>query len=308
MSALRIAIVGLGKIARKEHMPAISASSRFSLVAAVDPVGSAQNVPVYRNLASFLDSGIAADALAMCQPPQYRHDAAYLALRAGKHVLLEKPPGVSVAQVQELTELASASARTLFVAWHSRYAAGVEPARAWLAGRRIERIRILWKENVREWHPGQQWIWEPGGFGVFDAGINALSILTRLVPGLPRLKDGTLEVPENRATPLAARLELVLAAGIPIDAQFDFLQEGPPRWEISIDTDAGELALTAGGAALEICGQIHPLGAECEYRALYERFAQLIDAGSSDADLAPLAVVDDAWAHCGRRTVQAFTD
>ena len=57
------------------------------------------------------------------------------AIRAGKHVLLEKPPGATLAEVEALTRLAEASGTTLFAAWHSRYAPGVAPARAWLAER-----------------------------------------------------------------------------------------------------------------------------------------------------------------------------
>src|SRR3546814_6207365 len=71
----------------------------------------------------------------MCQPPQARFEAAAKAIRAGKHVLLEKPPGATLAEVEALTRLAEASATTLFAAWHSRYAPGVAPARAWLAER-----------------------------------------------------------------------------------------------------------------------------------------------------------------------------
>ena len=44
-------------------------------------------------------------------------------------------------------------------------------------------MEILWHEDVHKWHPGQQWIWEPGGFGVFDPGINAFSIATKIFPG-----------------------------------------------------------------------------------------------------------------------------
>ena len=39
-----------------------------------------------------------------------------------------------------------------------------------------------WKEDVTHWHPGQKWIWQAGGLGVFDPGINGLSILTRIMP------------------------------------------------------------------------------------------------------------------------------
>ena len=42
--------------------------------------------------------------------------------------------------------------------------------------RTIRTLTVAWKEDVRIWHPGQAWIWKAGGLGVFDPGINALSI------------------------------------------------------------------------------------------------------------------------------------
>ena len=70
------------------------------------------------------------------------------------------------------------------------------------------RARSTWKEDVRQWHPGQTWIWEAGGFGVFDPGINALSILTTLHPGahLSRRPQRCI-VPSNCETPIAAQIE-----------------------------------------------------------------------------------------------------
>jgi D-galactose 1-dehydrogenase len=41
-------------------------------------------------------------------------------------------------------------------------------------------LHIDWKEDAEKYHPGQTWIWDIGGFGVFDAGVNGLSILSRL--------------------------------------------------------------------------------------------------------------------------------
>src|SRR3546814_4182786 len=88
--------------------------------------------------------------------------------------MLEKPPGATLSEVHALEALARKQGRTLFATWHSREAAAVEPARALLATRKIRSVRVEWKEDVRHWHPGQAWIWEPGGLGVFDPGINAL--------------------------------------------------------------------------------------------------------------------------------------
>ena len=73
-------------------------------------------------------------------------------------------------------------------------------------GKRVRELRVTWKEDVRHWHPGQAWIWEPGGFGVFDPGINALSILTRILPSPIFVQSATLAVPANRAAPIAAEI------------------------------------------------------------------------------------------------------
>jgi L-arabinose 1- dehydrogenase len=91
-----------------------------------------------------------------------------------------------------LAELAKEHGRSLFASWHSRYAPGVETARTWLTARVIKSVQVLWKEDVRKWHPNQDWIWQPGGLGVFDPGINALSIMTRILPRAFFLKSAEL--------------------------------------------------------------------------------------------------------------------
>ena len=65
-------------------------------------------------------------------------------------------------------------------------------------------MEIIWHEDVHKWHPGQEWIWQPGGFGVFDPGINAFSIATKIFPGGLFVKLADLSFPENAQTPIAA--------------------------------------------------------------------------------------------------------
>src|SRR5207247_854744 len=119
----------------------------------------------------------------------------------------------------------------------SRYAAAVAQSRAWLAGRTLRKASIGWKEDVRHWHPGQTWIFEAGGFGVFDPGINALSILTEVVRDPILVTAAELEVPANRQAPIAARLAMETAKGAPIEAVFDFRQTGPQTWDIVLEAD-----------------------------------------------------------------------
>jgi predicted dehydrogenase len=187
---ISIAIVGLGKIARDQHVPSLAASKEFTLVATASPHNTLEQVPSYTDISALLDARPDVDAVALCTTPQVRFAIARQALEHGCHVLLEKPPGATLGEVRELVDLAASNGVTLLASWHSRHANGVEPAREWLSTRRITRVSVSWKEDVRKWHPGQTWIWKAGGLGVFDPGINALSILTRILPGnlpAPRL-------------------------------------------------------------------------------------------------------------------------
>jgi D-galactose 1-dehydrogenase len=237
-----------------------------------------------------------------------RHAQAAAALKAGKHVLLEKPPGATVSELAPLIAAARQTGRTLFATWHSRFAPAVEPATAFLAGRQIKSVVVEWKEDVKVWHPGQAWIWEPGGLGVFDAGINALSILTRILPRPFFLTQAELSFPQNRAAPIAADLVFSDDTGLPIRAEFDWRQTGPQTWDISVDTDAGRLTLSSGGSHLVHDGHILVDEKQAEYRGIYRRFVELIANGVSDVDLSPLAHVADAFMLGRRREVDPFNE
>jgi len=308
MNPIRIAIVGFGKIARDQHLPAIAATDGVTLAAIASRNASLANIPHFATIDDLLREGPAIDAVALCTPPQVRRVQALKALAAGKHVMLEKPPGATVSELDPLIALAAKNGRTLFATWHSRFAPAVEPAREWLAARRIEKVAISWKEDVRVWHPGQGWIWEPGGLGVFDPGINALSILTRILARPVFVTGAELSFPANRAAPIAARLSLADAAGLSISAEFDFRQTGPQSWDIVVDTDDGPLTLSGGGARLAVRDRLLVDAPEAEYSGLYRRFVELVAAGTSDIDLAPLRLVADAFMLGSRRAVEPFED
>ncbi len=262
----------------------------------------------YNLLEEMLESENNLHAVVLCQPPQVRYVAARQALLAGKHVFLEKPPGMTLSEVEALNDIAHAKCLTLFASWHSRSGSAVEKARVWLADKTIEWIRIEWKEDVRVWHPGQEWIWQPGGFGVFDPGINALSILTHIVPEAVRMKAAELFFPDNREAPIAAKLIMATASGAPVRAEFDFLQTGPQSWDTAVETSDGALLLGEGGNTLSMRGAEVALDGQNEYRTLYRHFVQLVGRGQSDVDLAPLRLVADAFLCRSRRTVEPFYD
>jgi D-galactose 1-dehydrogenase len=308
MKTIKIAIVGLGKIARDQHIPSLAGNDAFELIAVASPHSTLEGVPCFRNIEVLLQAVPDVSAVALCTSPQVRYEVARYALEHGCHVLLEKPPGATVSEVLALVKLAKEKDLALFASWHSRHAQAVEPARAWLAARKISRVCVAWKEDVRVWHPGQTWIWKAGGLGVFDPGINALSILTRIIPGALILKEAELSFPANSDTPIAARLSLAGSDALPVSVELNFLQTGPQTWDIDVETDAGRLLLSMGGTVLTINDQIVATADETEYANLYAHFAALVRARRIDVDLAPFQLVADALL-CGRRvTVEPFVE
>lgn len=293
--SLKLGLVGIGKIARDQHVPALAREPRFALVATASRHASLPDVPSHPDIDSLIAGGHVLQAVSLCTPPAGRYEQALAAIDAGLHVMLEKPPGATLAEVVALADQARRAGVTLFATWHSREAASVDAARTWLADKRIRSVRIDWREDIRVWHPGQDWILAAGGFGVFDPGINALSIATTILPATLRVIDSALHVPENRAAPIAASLRLLHGADTPVAVEFDFLQTGPQSWDIVVETDGGTLRLSDGGRTLSIDGAPASAGVDQEYARLYRRFADLVAAGESDVDLRPLTLVSDAF-------------
>lgn len=196
---------------------------------------------------------------------------------------------------------------TLFAKWHSREAPAVDRARQWLQERTVTAVRVHWHEDVRIWHPGQEWIWQAGGFGVFDPGVNALSILTRILPGSLVLTAATLSFPRHRDTPIEAQLTLTHDHCASVEVSLNFRHVGHQRWDIEVETTDGAILLQEGGAKLEMLGAATPVPESTEYPRLYQRFAALIQDRQSEVDLTPLHLVADAFL-CGRRTeVEPFS-
>ena len=309
--AHRIGIIGLGKIAQDQHIPVIRENRAFELVAVssqrgLQVEGVKHAVRDYRELLRLP----ILDAVAICTPPRARHALAREALESGKHVLLEKPPTATLTELEDLSRIAERTGLVVFTTWHSQYNRAVDEARRELRGKRVKRLLVTWKEDVRHWHPDQQWIWEAGGFGVFDPGINALSIVTKIMPAPLFVRRADLFFPDNRDAPIAADLAFTSGhEGDDLRAVFDWRQTGPQTWDIEVETQEGaKLLLAQGGSRLEIDGRVVAEEKPAEYQRIYERFATLLDERKCDVDDVPFRLVADAFMIGRRVAVEPFHD
>src|SRR6186997_3579139 len=134
---LKTGLLGIGKIARDQHIPALAANSHFDLVACASRNATVDGVANFPDLESMLAGVPDLHCVSICTPPQAHFDAALTSLRAGKHVMLEKPPTATTRQIALLADEAARRGLTLYQTWHSRCAAGVDAAREFLRDRKV---------------------------------------------------------------------------------------------------------------------------------------------------------------------------
>jgi D-galactose 1-dehydrogenase len=298
---LKIGVVGYGKIAREEHIPTIRANPDFELVGVVSPGPDHDpGVPWHSDLQGlFRSTQGKLDAIAICTPPAPRYDIARQALSAGIAVLLEKPPTLTLGQLQNLVRIAQSRKIALCSGYHSHFAAGVSLARATLAAEIITRVAIVWSEDAQVWHPGQDWIWKAGNFGVFDTGLNALSLATRVLPLDLFVTAADLTVLEGHQAPITAHITFNTPA---MTARIDWRSGQAEQRLIQIETQSGlTVVLWDGGARLSTNGEEQSLAPQQEYLHLYRHFKDVALSKAVDVDFAPMQIVADACLTGSRR-------
>ncbi|MCS6760047.1 MAG: Gfo/Idh/MocA family oxidoreductase [Candidatus Devosia euplotis] len=299
MAKRRIAVIGAGKIAQDQHLPVIDNSEDFELAATVSTRGLSHNgLPIFKTPAALYAAMPEIAMISACTPPGILHQYVREALDAGKDVMMEKPPATTISELDDLIVHAKRLGRILHQTWRSQYNPTVDRAKALLAEQGVTSARIDWCESVRKWHPGQDWVWEPGGFGVCDPGINAFSIFTKVMSYPVFVAASRLTFPANRQTPIDVDITFksgqthkpVLSAG------FNWLEENGKIWTIGFETSKGEIIkLEAGGRTLRINDTVVLQHGDGEYAAMYDHFADLLDRQETDVDAAPLRLMADVF-------------
>jgi predicted dehydrogenase len=144
---LRLGIVGCGFVTEDRHLPALARVPEVVVAALADRddtraahVGSRFGIAALYPSAEALLAEADVDAVAVCTPAASHREPALAALDAGKHVFVEKPLALSVADADVLAEREARHAGVTMVGFNLRRHRLVGRARALLAGGRIGRV------------------------------------------------------------------------------------------------------------------------------------------------------------------------
>ena len=134
----------------------------------------------------------AIDAVLVCLPNHLTCEVTVRALRAGKHVFAEKPPGVSAAEVRAMQEAERASGRTLQFGFDLRQHDALLRAHALVRDGELGRVRWLRGVYGKPRDPSFEQGWRAdralaGGGILLDQGIHMLDLLLWLSGGLSEL-------------------------------------------------------------------------------------------------------------------------
>jgi predicted dehydrogenase len=177
-------LAGIGDIARKRVIAAIQMEPRSELLGFVTrDAAKASEFPGAKAW-STVEEAVAdseVDAVYIALPVALHANAAIVALRAGKHVLCEKPMAVSYAQAGQMAAAARASGRFLGVSYYRRLYPKLIRAKQLIAEGAIGRP-LLAEANCHGWLEitGREWLRDPalaGGGPLYDIASHRIDAM-----------------------------------------------------------------------------------------------------------------------------------
>lgn len=123
---INFGVVGCGHIG-KRHAEMISRNDEAELVALTDIKPAADleiehfNVPLYNTVYEMMDNHPEIDVICVCTPNGYHSDQSIAALEAGKHVVVEKPMGLSKDKCEQVIFKALQQSKHVFCVMQNRY-------------------------------------------------------------------------------------------------------------------------------------------------------------------------------------------
>lgn len=174
MDHINIGFIGAGSLANAMHYPSVAAFEDVTIAAicdlnaerlqtTADKYGVAGRYTDYHRMLDEADL----DAVYVIMPPVFLKPIVLDCLAAGKHVFMEKPPGTSVAEAQEMADAARRHDRLTMVAFNRRFARVVVEAKKMVDARGpITQCMV----EFHKYHIGTA-KWDYYGVGMFETDV-----------------------------------------------------------------------------------------------------------------------------------------
>jgi predicted dehydrogenase len=145
---VKLGVIGCGRIAQVAHFPALEKADGVEVVVVCDPseqvaraVAGRYGIGSYVADAAQVFENPQVEAVLIAVPDRFHRELAEAALRAGKHVLVEKPLASNVDEARRLVELQAETGLTLQVGSMKRHDPGLSFARDFVAAGRLGEVR-----------------------------------------------------------------------------------------------------------------------------------------------------------------------
>lgn len=153
---IKIGLIGLGEVAQLMHLPLLADDLRFEIAAVTDVspslvahVAERYGVGKKHATAETLITDPDIDAVFILTPDHLHAPLLEQAIRAGKHVFIEKPATLTAAELRPLVELDRANSKIVFVGYMRRFAPAFLELKKRLPPREeIRHVRI--RDLIRE--------------------------------------------------------------------------------------------------------------------------------------------------------------
>lgn len=195
---IRWVVIGIGDITTKRVLPAIQSEPRSELAGIVTRTPSkaeAYGVPGYTDLTAALKNGC--DAVYVASPVYLHAPQTTECLRAGKHVLCEKPMAMNHPEACAMVRVAEESGRTLGIAYYRRMYPQVNRAKELIEAGAIGKPMFAFATS-HDWYwprgTSREWLVDPaksGGGPLYDIASHRIDLMNYLF-GQPRTAKGSI--------------------------------------------------------------------------------------------------------------------
>lgn len=195
MAQYKVGLVGLGEIS-SYFMDGVRLNPKSQLVAVCRKNKKPEDAEKYKAYKFYTDWKLLVkdpevNTIIIATPPSNHAEVTELALTLGKRVIVEKPFSTKFEDAPRCAELAKKNKTHLYFAYHAAFNPLTLNAKEQVKkftekGDKITSFKVIFKEDVRNYHGNNSWIFEPaiaGGGCLIDSGVNAMSVVNNVGVG-----------------------------------------------------------------------------------------------------------------------------